>query len=90
MRRTLEARLVKLEQTIAPKQKCHEDWVAILPTEPALTEAQTVALDAEIVAEAITEHGSLAAAAIAARKKARRTRDSSDDLFAVDLDCHLA
>ena len=90
MSRTLEARLVKLEQTIAPKQRSHEDWVAILATEPPLTEAQSVALDAEIATEAIAEHGSLAAAAVAARMKARRTRDPLDDFLATDLECRAA
>ncbi|TXM66985.1 hypothetical protein FV226_22710 [Methylobacterium sp. WL12] len=86
MSRTFEARLAKVEQAIAPKQRSHEDWVAILATEPAPTEAQTVAMDAEIEAEAIAEHGSLAAAARAAYLKANRTRDPLDGFLAVDLE----
>lgn len=86
MSRTIEARLAKLEQTIAPKRLSHEDYLSTLDALPPLTEAEARALDAEIEAE----FGSLAAAAVAARAKARRTRNPLDDFLAADLECRAA
>ena len=58
--------------------------------EPPAAKADAHAIDAEIEAEALAEFGSLVAAAVAARAKARRTRDPLDDFLAADLECRAA
>ncbi|TXM66795.1 hypothetical protein FV226_23040 [Methylobacterium sp. WL12] len=90
MSRSLEIRLAKVEGAIAPKRLSHEDHLSALDALPPLTEAEARALDAEIAAEAIAQHGSLAAAAQAAYLKANRTRDPLDGFLAVDLESRAA
>ncbi|MCJ2076453.1 hypothetical protein MKK68_12445 [Methylobacterium sp. E-016] len=90
MSRSLEIRLAKVEGAIVPKRRTHEDHLVTLDSLPPLTEAEAFALDAEISAEAIAQHGSLAAAARAAYLKANRTRDPLDGFLAVDLENRAA
>jgi hypothetical protein len=46
---------------------------------------ESAALDAQIEAEAISESGSLKAAAVATRAKASRSQDPLDSILAADL-----
>ena len=86
MSRSFEARLAKVELAVAPKQMSHEEHLAILDRMPPLTEAEAAEMDARIEAEAIAQHGSLTASAVAARAEAQRTRNPLDDLVATDME----
>ena len=87
MSRSFEARLAKVELAVAPKQMSHEEHLAILDRMPPLTEAEAAEMDARIEAEAIAQFGSLAAAAVAVRAAAQRTRNPLDELLAADMEC---
>ena len=84
--RSHEVRLRKLEQARPDRYRTHEEWLDILGSGPPLTDAESAAVDAEIEAEAIGEFGSLAAAAVAARIKAKRTGDPFDSFLADDME----
>ena len=84
--RSLETRLQKLEQGRAGRYRTHEEWLEILDSEPAPSEAERAAMDVRMEAEAIAEFGSLAAASAAASAKAARTKDPYDTLEAWSLE----
>ena len=86
MNRAIESRLQKLEQNQPGLHLTHEEWLEILDSEPAPTEAESAALDAKIEAEAIAQFGSLAAASSAASAKAARTKDPYDTIEAWSLE----
>jgi hypothetical protein len=85
MTSNLEARLRRFQDRHAPAQRSHEDWLVLLNGVPPLTETESAALDAQIEAEAISESGSLKAAAVATRAKASRSQDPLDSILAADL-----
>ena len=84
--RSLETRLQKLERGHAGRCRTHEEWLEILDSEPAPTEAESADLDAKIEAEVIVPFGSLAALSAAASAKAECTRDSYDIIRAWSLE----
>lgn len=86
MNRTPETRLQRLEHQHAPPRPSHEDWLALLDREPAEDPMDATALDAQIEAEALAEFGSLEAAAVAARAKAKRTGEPFDAFLAADME----
>ena len=86
MSRNHEMRLQRLEGQHAGTRLSHEEWLDRLALMPSLTETESIALDADIEAEAIGEFGSLAAAAGAARIRAKRTVDPLHSLLAVDME----
>lgn len=89
MSRNHDMRLAKLEQQVAPQQLSHEEWVDILNREPAGS-GGGAALDTEIEAEALTEFGSLQAAALANLAKAKKSGDPMDAFLASDLEHRAA
>lgn len=86
MSRSFEARLAKVEAAIAPRQMGYEEWLATLAGVLPLTAAEVAEIDMRIVADAVNRFGSLAAAAVATRAEAQRTRNPLDDLFATDME----
>lgn len=87
--RSLEARLAKVELAVVPQVMAHEDWLELLDSRPPLTEAERVVMDDEAEAKAIAEFGSLAAATLTAKGKAKRIKDPRDAMAALVLEVLL-
>ena len=73
MNRVIDSRLQKLEQLRQGRGETHEERLERLANRPPTTDAERADRDARIESEAIAEFGTLAAAAVAAREKAKRT-----------------
>ena len=86
MNRVIDSRLQKLEQLRQGRRETHEERLERLASKPLMTAAERAAMDARVESRAVAEFGSLDAAAVAAREKAKRTDYLLDKVIASDLE----